>query len=227
MSSERQGRQHGRKDRIICGDAKQVLSTLPANSVDLTVTSPPYFRHRDYGVNGQLGREATVEDYIKNIRGVLESCSGSRPRQALASSWLATPTKSRNCFSCPTASPCGGRDRLDGAQRLDLEQTRSPAGKPAKPMAFSARACSVPHETAWEVHVSCGRHQGALRRRHEEAMGQRSGVRRAKERRTAEEKASRMRHGKTFKLNPKGCLPTDVWSLPAGDSSAPPLRHVP
>ena len=32
----------------------------------------------------------------------------------------------------------------------------------------------------------------------------------------------RMRHGKTFKLNPKGCLPTDVWSLPAGDSSA---RH--
>ena len=33
---------------------------------------------------------------------------------------------------------------------------------------------------------------------------------------------TRVRHGKTFKLNPKGCLPTDVWSLPAGDSSA---RH--
>ena len=31
-----------------------------------------------------------------------------------------------------------------------------------------------------------------------------------------------MRHGKAFKLNPKGCLPTDVWTLPAGDSSA---RH--
>jgi DNA modification methylase len=29
-----------------------------------------------------------------------------------------------------------------------------------------------------------------------------------------------MRHGKTFKLNPKGCLPTDVWSMPSGDSSA-------
>ena len=40
--------------------------------MDLTVTSPPYFRHRDYGVNGQLGREATVHEYIKNIRGVLE-----------------------------------------------------------------------------------------------------------------------------------------------------------
>jgi hypothetical protein len=28
-----------------------------------------------------------------------------------------------------------------------------------------------------------------------------------------------MRHGKTFTLNPKGCLPTDVWSMPSGDSS--------
>jgi site-specific DNA-methyltransferase (adenine-specific) len=60
------------KDRIICGDAKQALSTLPDGLVNLTVTSPPYFRHRDYGVDGQLGREATVDDYIKNIRGVLE-----------------------------------------------------------------------------------------------------------------------------------------------------------
>lgn len=59
------------KDRIICGDAKQALSTLPDNSVDLTVTSPPYFRHRDYGVNGQLGREASVEEYVANIGGVL------------------------------------------------------------------------------------------------------------------------------------------------------------
>jgi len=29
-----------------------------------------------------------------------------------------------------------------------------------------------------------------------------------------------MQHGKTFKLNPKGCLPTDVWSMPSGESSA-------
>ena len=36
------------------------------------------------------------------------------------------------------------------------------------------------------------------------------------------DKSLRMRHGKTFKLNPKGCLPTDVWALPAGDSTA---RH--
>lgn len=60
------------KDRIICGDAKRVLSTLPDDIVDLTVTSPPYFLHRDYGVDGQLGREATLQDYVKDIRGILE-----------------------------------------------------------------------------------------------------------------------------------------------------------
>lgn len=59
------------KSRIICGDAETVIGTLPQNSVNLTVTSPPYFQHRDYGVDGQLGGEATVHDYIKNIQGVL------------------------------------------------------------------------------------------------------------------------------------------------------------
>ena len=94
------------KDRIICGDAKAVLGTLPADSVDLTVTSPPYFRHRDYGVNGQLGREATVDDYVTNIRGVLgRVASGHGRARALASSWSVIPTKSRSCSSCLTASP--------------------------------------------------------------------------------------------------------------------------
>jgi DNA modification methylase len=30
-------------DQIICGDALEVLPRLPANSVDLVLTDPPYF----------------------------------------------------------------------------------------------------------------------------------------------------------------------------------------
>jgi DNA modification methylase len=33
--------------QIICGDALEVLDTLPDSHVSLTVTSPPYYRHRD------------------------------------------------------------------------------------------------------------------------------------------------------------------------------------
>src|SRR5205807_52027 len=50
--------------------------------------------------------------------------------------------------------------------------------------------------------------------------GQAYGGRKSAER--TNENDSRMRHGKTFKLNPNGCVPTDVLSLPSGDSSA---RH--
>ena len=35
-------------DRIICGDAAEVLKGIPENSVDLVVTSPPYDDLRDY-----------------------------------------------------------------------------------------------------------------------------------------------------------------------------------
>jgi len=45
-------------DKIYCGDSLQVLQTLPENAVDCCVTSPPYYALRDYGTDGQIGREA-------------------------------------------------------------------------------------------------------------------------------------------------------------------------
>lgn len=44
-------------DKIYCGDSLQVLQTLPENAVDCCVTSPPYYALRDYGADGQIGRE--------------------------------------------------------------------------------------------------------------------------------------------------------------------------
>jgi DNA modification methylase len=50
--------------RLYCGDALAILQTLPAESVQCVVTSPPYFGLRDYGVPGQLGLEASPDDYV-------------------------------------------------------------------------------------------------------------------------------------------------------------------
>lgn len=36
--------------RLLCGDAREMLRTLPKDSVQCCVTSPPYFGLRDYGV---------------------------------------------------------------------------------------------------------------------------------------------------------------------------------
>lgn len=49
------------------GDARAVLPTLPAASVDAVVTSPPYWGLRDYGVAGQIGLESTPDAYVAEL----------------------------------------------------------------------------------------------------------------------------------------------------------------
>jgi DNA modification methylase len=55
---------------IYKGDCREVLAQLPSESVHTVVTSPPYFGLRDYGVQGQLGLEATPEAYVANMVAV-------------------------------------------------------------------------------------------------------------------------------------------------------------
>jgi len=50
--------------RLIVGDALAVLRTLPDASVHMVCTSPPYWGLRDYGVEGQIGREATPGEWV-------------------------------------------------------------------------------------------------------------------------------------------------------------------
>jgi DNA modification methylase len=53
---------------LIQADARQI--PLADNSVQCCVTSPPYWGLRDYGVNGQLGLESTLEEYVANMVAV-------------------------------------------------------------------------------------------------------------------------------------------------------------
>ena len=52
---------------IHTGDALEVLKTLESESVNMCVTSPPYYGLRDYGVAGQVGLEETPEQYIEKL----------------------------------------------------------------------------------------------------------------------------------------------------------------
>lgn len=52
---------------LYVGDALEVLRTLPDESVQCCVTSPPYWGLRDYGVEGQLGLERTPEEYVAKV----------------------------------------------------------------------------------------------------------------------------------------------------------------
>jgi site-specific DNA-methyltransferase (cytosine-N4-specific) len=59
-------------NRIVCGDAKEVLKRMPNESVDCVVTSPPYWGLRDYGGKGQIGLEITFQEYIAKLCAVFD-----------------------------------------------------------------------------------------------------------------------------------------------------------
>lgn len=60
-------------NQIVQGDCRELLRQLPDESVDAVITSPPYYRQRDYGGIG-IGNEANVADYIHILVEIFEQC---------------------------------------------------------------------------------------------------------------------------------------------------------
>lgn len=58
-------------NKIHHGDAKEVLKSFPSDSCHGWITSPPYYEARDYGVDGQLGHEETVTEYIESLLTII------------------------------------------------------------------------------------------------------------------------------------------------------------
>ena len=60
----------------ILGNSLTTLRTIPDQSVQTCVTSPPYWRLRDYGADGQLGLEHSPE-YLKLAEERIGALGGS------------------------------------------------------------------------------------------------------------------------------------------------------
>ena len=57
-------------DYIYQGNTLDILKSFPSESIDMCITSPPYWNMRDYGVEGQLGLEYTTEEFIDNLYNI-------------------------------------------------------------------------------------------------------------------------------------------------------------
>ncbi len=55
---------------IYCGDSLAILKTLPDKSVNVCVSSPPYFGLRNYNADGQIGMEPSPEQYVSRLTDV-------------------------------------------------------------------------------------------------------------------------------------------------------------
>lgn len=68
---------HGQNSRgttwhVHHGDSLSVLRTLPSEHFHCVVTSPPYYWLRDYNVEGQIGHEDSVSDYVDVMASVMD-----------------------------------------------------------------------------------------------------------------------------------------------------------
>lgn len=56
---------------IYNGSALDVLRAMPKKTVNCVVTSPPYFWLRDYGVEGQIGMEDSINGYVGALTEIM------------------------------------------------------------------------------------------------------------------------------------------------------------
>ena len=59
--------------KIIIGDSRK-MEELSDNSIQLVVSSPPYWQLKDYGSAHQIGFDHSYEDYINNLDLVWKEC---------------------------------------------------------------------------------------------------------------------------------------------------------
>jgi len=61
------GGQRSMSYEILIGDVREKLSQIEDNSIQICVTSPPYWGLRDYGSENQLGLEKTPQEYVDSM----------------------------------------------------------------------------------------------------------------------------------------------------------------
>jgi site-specific DNA-methyltransferase (adenine-specific) len=102
------------RKQIVIGDAVEQLRCLPGASIDMVLTSPPYFRLRDYQIDGQLGLEAHVDQWVTGLRQVAREVS--RVLVPTGSLWLNVA----DTYSTHAREGAAKKSLLLGPERLAL-----------------------------------------------------------------------------------------------------------
>ena len=64
-------------NQIVCTDNLEAIKSLPNGSVNLVVTSPPYFQQRDYGYDygaAGIGSEPSLNEYLSRLLSLFREC---------------------------------------------------------------------------------------------------------------------------------------------------------
>lgn len=122
------------------GDARKKLAQMPDESVDMVITSPPYYGLRDYGEEEQIGLEETPYEFIQSLVSVADEIYR-----------VLKPTGSFYLNLGDTYAGGGGisgvPDDWDSASTQDRE--KYPDSVPARNVEFPDKCkMLIPHRTA-------------------------------------------------------------------------------
>ncbi|MGA2498385.1 MAG: site-specific DNA-methyltransferase [Tepidisphaeraceae bacterium] len=196
---------------IIEGSAAAKLAEISEDFVQTTVTSPPYYRQKDYHAKGQIGWEPSVEMYVEKLTTIFNelwrvtAASGScffivgdtyvnkslqlvPQRLALAACEVGWTLRNDLIWAKSDAAPDGAADRWRFAHEHVLFLTKSPRG-----YKFNADVIRVPYSPVTLRRWSAGQEYGGNKAKDE-----------------AGPQGQRFKRGKRFKLNDKGTIPRDV-----------------
>ena len=95
------------------GDAQDVLKTIAANSVNCVVTSPPYYWQRDYKVDGQIGLESKIDEFVSSVADTMDQV-----RRVLAKDGLLFLNLGDTYYSAKGQPK--GNDKKSSARRFGL-----------------------------------------------------------------------------------------------------------
>ena len=143
-----------REVTILVGDVRERLADLKDNSVQCIVTSPPYYGLRDYGIDGQIGLEKSVAEWLEIMVDVFRECrrvlrkNGSCWVNIGDTYWTDSPVRARSEESFSTVW-----DPKQTASRGGLRKTAAKTGtfKNKDLMMMPARLAIALHDDGWYI----------------------------------------------------------------------------
>ena len=142
-------------NNLLIGDCRNILPTLEAKSVQCVVTSPPYYKLRDYGAEEQIGQEDTVEEYVKHLVDVFREVK--RVLKDDGTLWLnlgdsyAGSNKNRNAAGESYMLKDGYRDSTHTGRRMGIIKPTPLSGwlKPKDLIGVPWRVAFALQEDGW------------------------------------------------------------------------------